>query len=233
MAMNRLLRLLLAGTVVLIPGIGSASDNLFLTGAEVTDASASYLYLGTSLPLPDSSLAKGYVFHLWVDYLTYSYEVSPVDIDAEVNSLSASLGYHDSGADFWWNARAGLIQSNTRLSPNDPSNESSGKQTGVKLQLEGERQLSADDKINGNLAFVSRRAAYWSRVRYLMKNDDDNYHGPELIVQGDENYEALQLGWVLTQVPLGGGWDFGVKGGARLENSDIAAYAGVELGVLY
>lgn len=230
--MNRLLRLL-AGAVVLMPGIGSANDNLFLTGAEVTDASASYLYLGTSLPLPDSSLAKGYVFHLWADYLTYAYEAGLTDIDAEVNSISASLGYHDSGAGFWWNARAGLIQSNTRLSPNDPSNESSGSQTGIKLQLEGERQLSADDKINGNLSFVSRRAAYWSRVRYLMRNDDDTYHGPELIIQGDENYEAQQLGWVLTQVPLGGGWDFGVKGGARLENSDVAVYAGVELGVLY
>jgi len=83
--MNRLLRLL-AGAVVLMPGIGSANDNLlFLTGAEVTDASASYLYLGTSLPLPDSSLAKGYVFHLWADYLTYSYEAGLTDIDAEVN----------------------------------------------------------------------------------------------------------------------------------------------------
>jgi len=69
MIMSRLLRLL-AGAVALMPGIGNADDNLFLTGAEVTDASASYLYLGTSLPLPDSSLAKGYVFHLWADYLT-------------------------------------------------------------------------------------------------------------------------------------------------------------------
>ncbi len=231
--MSRFLRLLLAGSIVLMPGISGASDKLFLTGAEVTDASASYLYLGTSLPLPGSAMAKGYVFHLWADYLTYSYEADPADIDAEVNSISASIGYHDSGVGFWWNTRAGLIQSNTRLSPDDPGNDSSGRQTGIKLQLEGERQLSADSKINGNLSLVSRRAAYWSRVRYLMKNDSNHYHGPEFIVQGDENYEAAQLGWVLTQVPFGNGWDFGVKGGLRLENSDVAGYVGVELGVLY
>jgi hypothetical protein len=231
--MNKLPGILLAATIALIPGVCNAGDKLFLTGAEVTDDSASYFYLGTSLPLPDSSLAKGYVFHLWADYLTYSYEAGITDVDAEVNSISASIGYHDSGASYWWNTRAGLIQSNTRLSPDDPDNDSSGRQTGVKLQIEGERQLTPDSKINGNLAFVSRRAAYWSRLRYLMRNNDDTYHGPEFIVQGDENYEALQLGWVLTEIPLGGGWDIGAKGGMRLENSDIAAYVGVELGVLY
>ncbi|MCK5395015.1 MAG: cellulose biosynthesis protein BcsS [Gammaproteobacteria bacterium] len=230
--MLRSLRLLFSVALVSLPGITNASDKLFLTGAEVTNSSSSYLYLGTAIPLPDSTLAKGYVFHLWADYSTYAYDASSTDIDATVYSLSASIGYHDSGTGYWWNTQAGLIQSDTSLSPDDPGNDSNGMETGIKLQLEGERQLTEDSKINGNLALVSRRGAYWARVRYLMRNDDETYHGPELILQGDTNYEAQQVGWVLTQIPLSS-WSLGIKAGFRLDDGDVSEYAGVELGVLY
>ena len=231
--MNKLLKLIFAGFIVLMSNVVSAADNMFLTGAEVTSASSAYLYVGTSLPLPASTLAKGYVFHIWADYLIYDYKAGSVTIDAEVHSLSGSIGYHDSGVDYWWNARAGIIQSDTSLSPDDSGNESSGLETGIKLQLEGEKQLTADSKINANIAFVSKRSAYWARVRYLMRNDDETYHGPEIIFQGDANYEAQQLGWVLTQMRLNNDWDVGVKAGLRLDDGEVSEYVGIELGVLY
>ena len=217
----------------MVPGMSHADDYLFLTGAEVTTSSSSYFYLGTSIPLPKSTLADGYVLHLWADYLTYSYEAGATDIDAMVKSLSATMGYHDSGYGYWWNTRIGLYQSDTDLSPDDPGNESAGMETGIKFQLEGEKQLTGDSKINANFALLSRRTAYWLRVRYLMRNDDNTYHGPEFIVQGDTNYEALQLGWVLTHIPYNNNWDFTIKGGFRLDSGDVSEYVGVELSLPY
>lgn len=231
--MHRLLRSFLAWVIILLSGIGHASEKLFLTGAEVTSVSSSYLYAGTSIPLPESTMAKGYVLHLWVDYLTYSYESNPADIDATAHSVSASLGYHDSGTGYWWNTRAGVVYTDTRLSPDDPANDSAGTDTGLKLQLEGERQMTADSRINGNLEFISSRTAYWGRVRYLMRNSDETYDGPEFTYQGDPNYSALQLGWVLTGIPFNNDWNLGVKTGFRLDGGSVSVYAGVELGVLY
>lgn len=230
---RRLSRLILAATIALVPCIGNASDKLFLTGAEVTSESSSYLYLGTSIPLPASTLAKGYALHLWASYLTYSYESVPADIDAKVSSVSATIGYHDSGVGYWWNARAGVVRTDTRLTPDDPGNDSVGLETGLKLQLEGERQLTDNSRINGNLDLVSNRKAYWSRVRYLMKNNNETYHGPELIYQGDPNYEAVQLGWVMTEIPLNKDWGLGLKAGFRLDDGEVSQYAGVELSLLY
>lgn len=227
------------GSLMLLPGIASSNDALFLTGAEVTTSSSTYFYLGTSVPLPDSTLAKGFVINFWADYLTYNYDAGAIEIEADVISVSATIGYHDSGLDYWWSTSVGPIQSDTNLTPDDSGNDSSGMQLGAKFQLEGGLQLTPYSKITGNLTLLSKRSAYWARMRFLSRNDDDTYHGPELIVQGDANYEVLQLGWVLVHIPLNNDWDFGVKGGLRLDdgfrllNTDISGYAGIELSVLY
>ncbi len=233
MQMCKQLKLLLVAVLMLASGMSYAAEKLFLTGVEVTSVSSKYFYMGTSIPLPESTLAKGYVLHLWADYQTYSYEAGATDIDASVDSLSAAIGYHDSGHDHWWNVRLGVVQADTRLSPNDPGNDSVGSKTNLKLQLEGEKRLSADYKWNGNLEYILGRSAYWTRVRFLMRNDDNTYDGPELIYQGDPSYSALQLGWVLAEMPYKQDWRFAVKAGFRFDENDTSEYAGVELSIPY
>lgn len=224
----------MAIAVILTPTGSMAADKLFLTGAELTDARTSYLYAGTALPLPGSNMGKGLVFHLWADYLTYSYNAGPTEIDAFVHSLSASLGYHDSGTGYWWNTRAGIVQTDTHLSPEDPGNVTLGLKTGLKLQAEGEKQLTEDSKINGIVDFITSRSAYWTRVRYLMKNTGGSYHGPEFIAQGDPHYTAQQLGWAISGIHLGRRLGIGLKAGMRLDNgNDTSGYIGVELSALY
>jgi hypothetical protein len=210
-----------------------AAEKLFLTGAEVTTASTTYLYLGTSIPLPESNLGKGFVLHLWADYQTYSYEAGTIDIDVDIKGLSAAIGYHDSGEDNWWNVRLGVVRSDTSLSPDDPGNDSVGTDSNLKLQLEGEKRMTADYKMVGNFEYIFDRSAYWTRGRFLSRNDDNTYDGPELIYQGDDSYSAYQLGWILTEMPVSKDWSMGLKAGFRFDENDTAAYAGIELSTLY
>ena len=229
--MQKPLKLLLS-IFFCLPGTSYGADNLFLAGAEVTTDSSTYLYVGTSIPLPESNLGKGYALHLWADYQTYSYE-SDGEIDVSVDSLSASLGYHDSGQDHWWNARLGVVQADTRLRPQDPGNDSSGSETNLKIQLEGEKRLTADYKMIGNFEYILGRSAYWMRGRFLTRNDDNTYDGPELVYQGDPSYSAYQLGWVLAEIPRNQDWRFAVKGGFRFDKNATSGYAGLELTIPY
>ena len=205
-----------------------AAENLFLSGAEVTTDASTYFYLGTAIPLPGSTLAKGYAVHLWTDYLTYSYETDKT-IDASIHSMSVSLGYHDSGHDHWWNTRLGLVQSNTRLKPGDAGNDNSGSQTNIKVQAEGEKRLTDTYKMIGNAEYILGRGAYWLRGRFLTRNEDATYDGPELIYQGDDSYSAYQLGWVLAEIPYKKHWDVTLKTGLRFDENATSVYAGIEL----
>lgn len=231
--MNKWHKLLLLSALLPLSGMTQAAEKLFLAGAEVTNDSSHYLYLGTAIPLPGSNLGKGFVLHLWADYQTYAYDAAAIEIDVKIKSVSGAIGYHDSGEDNWWDIRLGVIQSNTRLSPDDPGNDSAGSDTNLKFQLEGERRTSEKFKMVGNLEYVFGRSSYWTRGRFMSKNDNNSYHGPELIYQGDPNYSAWQLGWVLNEMTFGESWSWGVKAGVRLDENDTSAYAGIELSTPY
>lgn len=218
---------------LLLPNISHAAEKLFLAGVEVTTASSAYLYMGTSIPLPESTLAEGYVLHLWADYQTYSYDAAAMEIDVIVDSLSAAIAYHDSGYNYWWNMRLGVVRSDTNLSPSDLGNASAGFESNLKIQLEGEKRLSTNFKIVGNTEYIFEREAYWLRARFLMRRDDNSYHGPELVYQGDPVYSAGQLGWIFAENLFNNDWSWTAKAGFRLDKNETSAYAGVELAVPY
>lgn len=231
--MNRLPRWVLLAGLLSASAMIQAAEKLFLSGAELTNADSAYYYIGTALPLPGSNLAGGYVLHLWADYQTYTYPAGAIDIDARIDALSAAIGYHDSGDNYWWNGRLGVVQADTRLSPHDPANESAGIRTNLKLQLEGERRGASNFKINGNLEYIPGRNAHWARVRFLRRNESSSYHGPELIHQGDRSYSAFQLGWAFTEMALSRRWRLGIKGGLRFDENTTSQYLGVELSSPY
>lgn len=231
--MRRPIKIALMTAAVLASSLSQAAENLFLAGAEATSDSSRYFYIGTALPLPGSNLGKGVVLHLWADYQTYSYDAGATEIDVSVDSLSAAFGYHDSGSNYWWNARLGVVQSDVGLEPNDPGNDSAGVNTNLKVQLEGETRSSADFKLNGGIEYIFGRSAYWMRVRALMRNNNNSYHGPELIYQGDPEYSAMQLGWVLNEIAVNENWSLGLKAGFRFDDNNTSEYAGIELTIPY
>ena len=212
---------------------GRAAEKILLTGVETISDSSSYVYVGTVIPLPDNTLAHGLAIHLWADFLKYAYDSGATEINAKANSVSAAIAYHDSGSNYWWNAKIGMTQNDTRLTPDDLSNQSRGKQSALKLQLGGEHRFSSTIKVTGIADYVPDREAYWTRLRLLGKIDGQKYHGPEIIFQGDPSYDAQQLGWVITGIAIQEHSLLGAKAGVRKGGDSTSGYIGVELLTFY
>jgi hypothetical protein len=210
----------------------NAAEKLLLTGVETTSDSSRYFYLGALIPL-DKTLSRGFALHLWTDFQEYFYDAGAAEIDVNANSVSAAIAYHDSGSNYWWNTKVGIIRSDTRLTPVDPGNPSIGKLTDLQLQFGGERHLSSTVKINGIVDYITDRDAYWSRLRLLWQISEQRYHGPEIIIQGDPNYDVQQIGWVITGIKIQGHSTLSAKLGFRKSDGTTSGYVGVELVVPY
>lgn len=206
-----------AQTGVALAGIEGAND-------------AHSAYLGTVLPVPGSALGKGWVQRYWLDYTTYRYEKTPgQDIDARVAGAEAALGYQDSWEGGWWSAYLGGRYGNTRLSPDDLSNEDRDGDFSAKLQLEGEATVSPKWRLNGIVSHVVGHSSYWSRLRAQTTFGDHLLVGPEIVVQGDPLYRLYKLGAYVGGIELGAGGALTVKlGVSKLDSDSAGAYAGVE-----
>jgi hypothetical protein len=230
--MNKFCTNILLISLLSMPTISNA-DKLLITGVDTTSSSSSYLFVGALIPLPDNSLAHGLVMHLWTDYLEYSYDSGATKIKAKANSVSVAVAYHDSGSKYWWNAKIGASRGKTRLTPDDLGNKSRGNVTDIKLGLSGERRLSSSLKINGIADYGIDRESYWTRVRLLGKINDQMYHGPEVIYQGDPSYDIQQFGWAVEGIAVQEHTSLGIKAGVRKDGNDSSSYAGVDMVVFY
>lgn len=231
--MNRLSIYFLILFVTGIPLNSIGADRLFITGVDTTSESSNYAFMGALLPLPDNSLAHGFVIHLWTDYLEYSYDSWPSRISAKANSISVALAYHDSGDGYWWNAKAGASHANTRLTPDDPGNNSRGAVNDLKLGLAGEYNINPDYKINGILDYGVDRESYWSRLRILGRLHENMFTGPEVIYMGDPSYDIQQFGWAIEGIPVFEQSSIGIKGGIRKDDGSTSRYIGIDLVVFF
>lgn len=206
-----------------------AQSGVALAGIEGSNGAHS-AYLGTVLPVRGSALGKGWVQRYWIDYTTYVYEKAPgQDIDAKVAGAEAALGYQDSSERGWWSAYLGARYGNTRLSPDDLSNEDRGGDFSVKLQLEGEAALSPKWRLNGIVSHVVGHSSYWSRLRAQTTWGDHLLIGPEVVVQGDPLYRLYKLGVYVGGIRLGEDAALTVKlGASKLDSDSAGAYAGLE-----
>lgn len=208
-----------------------AQERLFIGSAEVSGHRSRYAQAGVIVPLPGSTLGNGYVVRGVAHALSYQYQ-GRTRIDADAAGAELALGYQGSGEGGWWGASTGPLVRYTDLSPSDPGSDARGTRISWLVQAEGERHLTPDIKAGliGNYAFGANDA-YWSRLRLLHRISGAVYAGPEGILQGDEDYNAWQVGAGVFGIALSPGAELGVKAGARkVEKLSTSAYVGVELG---
>lgn len=216
--------------LLLLASQARASEVLFLTGAEGGGGGGTknyYTFAGAIAPLFQQHLGDGVVQKYWIDFLGYDYPANGKDITATAVGVEGALGYQTGGEKWSAGGYAGLRYSHTWLSPDQPQSRVRGSQFRPSLQLEGERNLGSDFKINaiGRYLFVSD--AYWTRGRVMYRAHRDLYTGPELIVHGDPDYRAWQEGWVVAFSPFKNG-EIEVKAGVRtVEKAEQGGYAGV------
>ncbi|MEO7386385.1 MAG: cellulose biosynthesis protein BcsS [Gammaproteobacteria bacterium] len=215
--------------VLLIPRPTLGGDRLLLAGGEAAEDSY-YLYTGVVLPGPGRENGRGLLHRYWVDAFGYEYEGGPGTIQADAYGLEAALGYGTSFSSGWASAYVGLRYTNTDLAPDDPSAEARGSQTGLKVDVQGEREIAPNWRGNAIASWANQQHAYWTRGRLMRTLSPTNALGAEVVFGGNDESRQKSLGLVYTIRPAGERWSVGLKGGYRDEGSTDGAYAGVELG---
>ncbi|WP_189836426.1 cellulose biosynthesis protein BcsS [Sulfuriferula multivorans] len=226
MMMRLLLGTLLAGAMV----SASAAEGITLGGME-TDGANSYLYAGILAPVGPGPMGNGLVQRYWIDHVEYRYASAGQTVKAEGWGAEAALGFQGAERDRWWGTYLGAVCRDTRLSPDDPNSRARGESVRLKVQAEMQAPIAANWSANGNLSYILGQKAYWARLRLLTPFGNGMHIGPELLLQGDPNYNARQFGLVLANLRLAQSIDTAIKMGVRHTSGEAArAYFGIEFG---
>ena len=215
-----------------------AGDRLFLAGVEGgngTDSLNHYTFIAVIAPFLNNNLGNGFVQKYWVDFIGYDYVADNETIKAIAPAVEGALGYQMSGPKWWSSVYAGIRYSNTHLSPDNPDSSTRGDQTRIKLQVEGERTIASQFKINAICSYILRSDSYYVRWRgsYRIYNNEI-YTGPEVVVMGDPDYRIWQWGWVIAGFKPASKWTVGVKAGIKkIINAHTGVYLGLEFTGLF
>ena len=216
----------------LAPSVARA-EGLVLGGAQFATR-APYGYLGTIIALPGQRLGDGWVQRYWVDALRYEYDGGPGRVEAKAWGVEAMLGVQSSTARSHAAGYLGLRAQNTLLSPFDPGNRAEGRRTGLKLQIEGEQAIARSWRVNGIANYSTATYDYWTRGRLLHGLAGGTYLGPELIVQGNRDYNLRAVGLVFGGLkPPGSALSLSVKAGYQDTKTGGGAYGGIEFAYPY
>ncbi len=214
-----------------------AKKKMFFAGSDVSSKGSFSTIAGVIAPLPiaDSDIGNGWVARMVGFAGRYEYKSGTNTIQARGVSGGLALGYVESGEKGWWGAYMGPNMSYNKLSPDDVSNKSRGRQWALDTQIGGERSLTKDFKLNGSISYqFFNNNNFWSRVRPLMRLEDNIFIGPEFVYQGDNSYRAGQIGAVVTGFDLGHDIQLGLKAGMQKTKDESAgAYVGFEIGGVF
>jgi hypothetical protein len=153
-------------------------------------------------------------------------------VKARATGAEAALGYGVSSAEGWGAVYLGVRYTDTELTPDDPSANSRGSQTGVKLQVEGERTLATNWRGGGIASYTNEQDSYWVRGRAMYRTSPTLSLGAEAVAAGNREADWTQLGAVLG-LQSGTNYSIAFKAGYRWQSNDNGAYGGVELGVAF
>jgi hypothetical protein len=224
-----LLRAVVAVGLICAACNACADDRLWiLTGDVYKDD----YYFGGGAVIPfwgDNHLGQGWVQRYWLDTFSYSYDANGTNIDANVFGAEAMVGYQASRPGLAGAAYLGLRYSHATLSPDDPNGALRGDQLWPKAQLEGEAKLSDAWRADAIVSYIFGLDGYWTRLRFLYGLSGGKYIGPELIAQGDPNYNAQKIGVAFGGLQIARKVFLTLKAGYRFQSGADSPYIGAEL----
>ncbi|MEW5782789.1 MAG: cellulose biosynthesis protein BcsS [Pseudomonadota bacterium] len=223
---NDRIRILLALGFAMASSLACADKGLNLAGFEFAKDN-SYFYLG-GIQAASNALGAGLAYRAWLDVGTYQYDKSGSPIDARYWRVSGAAGYQSAGERGWWAGYVGAAYQQTSLSPDDPENASRGGKVNPFVQLEGETQLAPDLRALLGASYTFGREAYWLRGRIFKSIGASRRIGAELVLHGDPDYDAAQLGGLFV-LPLDGKTMTIFKAGIRTATGSASSpYGGLE-----
>ena len=214
--------------VWLLAASPAAAEQLWLAGAEASAGGGRYAYAGLITPLGEGRLGAGWFQRAWLDWLGYTYDGADGTVRARAPGGEWALGRAWSAGATAAALSAGAVYRDTRLTPAAADSAVAGGRWGLKLQ--GEARTSRPGWAGEAIAsYTVGTAGYWARLRAFRRRGDHHWPGAELVVQGDPEYRAVQVGGVWGRLPAGPSAHFNLKAGLRRDASQGASgYAGVE-----
>jgi hypothetical protein len=213
------------------PTPSHAREWLGLTGLELAEPGNAYAFAGAITSLDaDAALGQGWVQRYWLDWVKYHFDSEGEEVRVRAPGFSASLGYQRSDSSGFWAAYAGAGYRNTHLTPDRPNAKVRGGQSALLLLGEMDRRFAGEWRFAGAVQLAAGPDRYWTRAKLLNKSSTATFwRGMEIVFQGDPDYKAYKLGFVLDELPVSGRVTANFKLGAiKTKGLKTGAYAGIE-----
>lgn len=214
------------------PGQTHAREWLGLTGVEMAEQGSAYAFAGAIVPFgKDAALGQGWVQRYWLDWVKYRFESEAEQVQARAPGFSASLGYQNSDGAGSWAVYAGAGYRDTGLTPDRLNARVRDAQSALLLLAETDRRFAETWRFTGAVQYSAGPDSYWSRIKLLRKSSSAAFwSGVEIVFQGDPDYKAYKLGFVLDEMPVTSRASLNFKLGAlKTRGLRTDAYAGIEL----
>ncbi|MCW8828162.1 MAG: cellulose biosynthesis protein BcsS [Gammaproteobacteria bacterium] len=218
---------------LLISPAAWSAERLWFAGVE-TSPDNSYAYTGLLMPAFGGNLGEGFVQRYWLDRVSYRYDSDNRTIEAEAPGVEAALGYASPTSRGSVTGLLGILYRDTRLRPDDPDSAARGGQWRIKAQVESTQQLTGALELGLTGSYIFGQQGYWARVRLGRAFGNGRRAGPELVFQGDPDYQVTQAGVFLTGLEITPTVQAGLKAGIRNQrNKASRGYFGVEISALF
>lgn len=188
-----------------------APSAVLLTGG-AGGPTSSYGYFGGLVPLPGSQVGNGWVVKPWVDYTAYNFDFNGTTINAQAPGAEVLLGYTGSSDAGSWGLYVGPRWRNTTFDNNFVSSVG-GSRFGVKGEFVGEAQVSDVMRLGGIASYTTTDQYHWLRGRALFGDREGVNFGPEVVFQGNPEFEGRQYGLAVTNIGLWEDAFIGLHGG--------------------
>ncbi len=185
------------------PSAGTSAGDAFFGGNVREDAW--YTYGGANYSLNGDKSSEGVFLHGLLGYGEYEYDTALGGVDADLTELDLGVGYQwiVSGYRVSLIGAINLVEHELSGNPLDLANNSiNGSETGFKPKFDIWNTDVSSYMYGATLTYSTAYESYWNRAVFA-KNFGPVYLGPELIVQGNEEYEETRAGLALLGLKLG------------------------------
>ena len=182
---------------------GASAGDFFFGGNVRKDAW--YTYGGANYSINGDKSTNGFILHGLLGYGEYEYDTLLGGVDAELTELDLGIGYQwiISGHRVSLIGALNLVDHDLTGNALDLANNSvNGSETGFKPKLDIWNTDASSFIYGGTFTYSTAYDSYWNRVVFAA-NVGPVYLGPELIVQGNEEYEEIRAGLALLGLKLG------------------------------
>lgn len=165
-------------------------------------------YTGVIIPLSGDIDGEGYIVRGWAKIFNFDYRttiagIAGTKVDAIGYSVVGEFGYQWSFAGRDRIALYGGIRyRDVTLSPGDPGSDLEDGEVGASATLDGRWRIAGQFAVLANASFTAGFDEYWLQLKPHIVLAGGIRLGPDLVVQGGDNYRYLRFGAFVSDLTV-------------------------------